>query len=263
MSTKKKIIGFLLTIVWTWLSYLVISNPASRTVGACLFIPILIILLLYLVLGAETLVSFFMPKPKTQKYNQAEEKVLLEKEIKEFFENYNKRNSELEFDYEKLLKHKVTALELLEFENTPRSKQIFKVAVKPNIEKEDILPEGFDVVRSSLNYREAFLVYPKKWTLEELIEASGVTGVNYSVTNEQILKRLKEWDVKFGIEKILDLNFDTLHIQLRKKISSSEALELAKEIYEFCPDVIDQGSGSVEHYAEETLEANAIFLWWD
>jgi hypothetical protein len=35
------------------------------------------------------------------------------------------------------------------------------------------------------------------------------------------------------------------------------------EMYYFCPDVVDQGTGSVKALAESILGANVWFFWWD
>jgi len=37
----------------------------------------------------------------------------------------------------------------------------------------------------------------------------------------------------------------------------------AEEVYQFCPDVVDQGAGSIDALAEEMKRTNALFLWWD
>jgi len=37
---------------------------------------------------------------------------------------------------------------------------------------------------------------------------------------------------------------------------------LAAKIYEFCPDVVDQGTGTVERLADE-LKTRKLFFWWD
>ena len=36
-----------------------------------------------------------------------------------------------------------------------------------------------------------------------------------------------------------------------------------RELYPFCPDIVDQGAGSIEAAAAEMRDANALFLWWD
>ena len=37
----------------------------------------------------------------------------------------------------------------------------------------------------------------------------------------------------------------------------------SEEVYEFCPDSVDQGVGEVENLKELIKEMNGIWLWWD
>lgn len=43
----------------------------------------------------------------------------------------------------------------------------------------------------------------------------------------------------------------------------TNADELAKDIYEFCPDVVDQGTETVKRLAAELRKTKRLFLWWD
>jgi hypothetical protein len=38
---------------------------------------------------------------------------------------------------------------------------------------------------------------------------------------------------------------------------------LAEEIYSMCPDVVDQGTGTVEELAREMKESKLLYFWWD
>jgi hypothetical protein len=38
---------------------------------------------------------------------------------------------------------------------------------------------------------------------------------------------------------------------------------LAQRIYAFCPDVVDQGHGSVAALAGSLAKEAALYLWWD
>jgi hypothetical protein len=38
---------------------------------------------------------------------------------------------------------------------------------------------------------------------------------------------------------------------------------MAKRMYAFCPDIVDQGTNTVEALARELKETNALFFWWD
>ena len=39
--------------------------------------------------------------------------------------------------------------------------------------------------------------------------------------------------------------------------------KFAREVYAFCPDIVDQGAGSVEELAKEIERTKSVYLWWD
>ena len=40
-----------------------------------------------------------------------------------------------------------------------------------------------------------------------------------------------------------------------------DLVELTKDIYEFCPDIVDQGTGDINSIAESLEGTSSIFLW--
>jgi hypothetical protein len=68
-------------------------------------------------------------------------------------------------------------------------------------------------------------------------------GINYDVTTEDIIKKLQDWDKLFGIQ-ISDISYDQVTVFFQKL--PDNLAEMAMEIYEFCPDVIDQGFGCMD-----------------
>jgi hypothetical protein len=73
-------------------------------------------------------------------------------------------------------------------------------------------------------------------------------GINCDLETEDIIEQLNIWDERYGIE-ILNVESDRVKV-LFKDIPDDVTL-LATEIYEFCPDIIDQHFG----YFKEMLEA--------
>ena len=65
-------------------------------------------------------------------------------------------------------------------------------------------------------------------------------GINYDITTEDLIAKLQQWDGQYGIE-IGEVTFDSLIVRFENLPTDLKAL--AEEIYEFCPDVIDQGFG--------------------
>jgi len=58
---------------------------------------------------------------------------------------------------------------------------------------------------------------------------------------------------------------DAAHDWVDARITTDPAnwKALAEEVYAFCPDVVDQGTGTVDALIEEVRSKKVLFLWWD
>lgn len=94
----------------------------------------------------------------------------------------------------------------------------------------------------------------------DILRYSRTDGINYGLTNEDIVEKISEWKTQYGLIVIgcgrdwLEVEFDRLPTDLDT---------FAKEVYEFCPDVVDQGVGTIEVLKEAIKGMNGIWLWWD
>jgi hypothetical protein len=85
-------------------------------------------------------------------------------------------------------------------------------------------------------------------------------GINHDYENEDIVLKIAEWNDKYGLIIIgcgrdwLELEFNEMPINLN---------EFAEEVYEFCPDIVDQGVGGIESLILMIQEMNGVWLWWD
>jgi hypothetical protein len=74
---------------------------------------------------------------------------------------------------------------------------------------------------------------------------------------------LRAWRDRYGAE-LIGLGADTLNLRVsRKPATREEALELAREHYFYCTDIIDQGMGSYRALAAGLMESDWWFFWWD
>jgi hypothetical protein len=87
-----------------------------------------------------------------------------------------------------------------------------------------------------------------------------VAGPNYSITNEQVLEKYGKWRERYGLE-LIGANVDWLSASISKPPRNWKAF--AAEVYEFSPDVVSQGTGTVAKLADEMRKVNELFLWWD
>lgn len=77
---------------------------------------------------------------------------------------------------------------------------------------------------------------------------------------EDLVRRLRRYDGEFGIE-IARAETDTVVFDLVR--APRDLAAFAWDQYEFCPDVVDQGVGSVEALEEAVDVTGRVYLWWD
>ena len=85
-------------------------------------------------------------------------------------------------------------------------------------------------------------------------------GINYDYENDDLVAKVSEWNKKFGLT-VIGCGRDWLELEFKKLPTDLDAF--SEEVYEFCPDSVDQGVGEVENLKELIKEMNGIWLWWD
>ncbi|WP_426448887.1 DUF4253 domain-containing protein [Paenibacillus sp. S-38] len=93
-----------------------------------------------------------------------------------------------------------------------------------------------------------------------IVEYEGTFAGNYDLTNEDILAKLKSFDERYGI-RIREASWDSVGFDLVRRPDDIPAF--CAELYEFCPDVVDEAVGSMEALEELVREDGYIVLWWD
>lgn len=103
----------------------------------------------------------------------------------------------------------------------------------------------------------AVLADPDPW---EYLKILKINGINYDVEHEDVIRRLRDWDSLYGLN-IVGAGMDWLFAEFDNPPNDWAAF--AEEVYEFCPDVVDQGAGSIEALASELKGMGGVYLWWD
>lgn len=94
----------------------------------------------------------------------------------------------------------------------------------------------------------------------DIVRLAATDAVNYDKTTDQIIEELRRWDSQFGID-IWQAETDT--VQLKLKSIPTDLPKFSQGLYEFCPDIVDQGVGDIESLQAAVKQERAIFLWWD
>lgn len=85
-------------------------------------------------------------------------------------------------------------------------------------------------------------------------------GINHDLDHDQVMERYRQWDARYGL-RLVGAGQDWLEAELVKPPADWQAF--AKEVYAFCPDVVDQGTGDISALASEMRASRRVFLWWD
>jgi hypothetical protein len=73
----------------------------------------------------------------------------------------------------------------------------------------------------------------------------------------------RDWESRFGAT-LAGMGSDTIEFMVsRPPQQNKRALNLAIEHYLYCPDIVEQGCGTVENLAAQLKGGNAWSFWWD
>ncbi len=94
----------------------------------------------------------------------------------------------------------------------------------------------------------------------EILRLMGTNGWNYAIGPDSIVAWLKalERDHPFVLT---GMGFDWVEGRFRSAIRDANAL--ARQLYAFCPDVVSQGTETVEALAQELVASQGLYCWWD
>jgi len=197
------------------------------------------------------------------------------------------KKNDLSADETELIKKLDFNIELIKELKAETKSKLFQL---PAIDQEtaDVLDKLYDGIRSKASEGKVNLIVKKLkakfkengylifvFTGEEDFKSIGVIkgtneldilryrrtdGVNYGHENEDIISKISEWNNQFGLT-VLGCGRDWLELEFKKLPTDLEAF--SHEVYEFCPDSVEQGVGEVENLEPLIIEMNGIWLWWD
>jgi hypothetical protein len=94
----------------------------------------------------------------------------------------------------------------------------------------------------------------------KVLREVNTNGINYDIDNDSLLKIIKVFDDKYALD-LVGCSGDWCEFRIGKE--PADWLNFAKEAYAVCPDIVDQGSASVEALADEMKAGKILYFWWD
>jgi hypothetical protein len=92
-----------------------------------------------------------------------------------------------------------------------------------------------------------------------VMAAMDTNGDNYEIGTAGVIAWMKELE-QAQPYILTGIGFDYMEGHFTSQVTNS--LSLAKRMYQFCPDIVDQGVDNVEALAKE-LEKGRLYFWWD
>ncbi|CAM3726853.1 DUF4253 domain-containing protein [Mesobacillus thioparans] len=96
----------------------------------------------------------------------------------------------------------------------------------------------------------------------DILKIQQTNGDNYDISNEMVISKLKEWHHRYPFT-IIGADLDWVEASFQGIPNGKELRSFATEMYQFCPDIVEQGAGSINGLMEELKESKKLFLWWD
>lgn len=128
--------------------------------------------------------------------------------------------------------------------------------------KEQLKQKGYIIFISDLGYNEnpyKIGIIPGNDKYDSL-RFMATNGINYDHDTNDVVEKLKEWDKTYGIE-IIGSGMDFVEVRLERLPENLKAF--SNEVYEYCPDSVDQGVGTIEALENCIKETSRVFMWWD
>ncbi len=126
---------------------------------------------------------------------------------------------------------------------------------------ERIRPEGYSIYRSRMGFDgepdEVCVLMTQQMDMA-ILRYEQTDGINYEITTDSLIQVLEAWDLQLTV---IGASSDWMDANIGNPVSDWNVL--ARQVYAFCPDVVDQGTGTVEALAEEMRRAKTLYLWWD
>ena len=124
--------------------------------------------------------------------------------------------------------------------------------------------KGFYLFRSQQNFGirgrpDHVALFPRSDPYE-ILRLMGTNGWNYDIGPDSIVAWLRALERDHPLV-LTGIAFDWVEGRFRSAIGDAEVL--ARRFYALCPDIVDQGTETVEALARELVESRRLYCWWD
>lgn len=125
----------------------------------------------------------------------------------------------------------------------------------------ELKPFGCLAFISERGSKKASVAIVKGHDQFDILRIQQTNGENYDISNNKVIYTLKEMHKQYPFT-ILGAGHDWAEVKFIELPKNNDIL-LLKNVYEFCPDIADQGTENIEDLIEEMKKTRKMFFWWD
>lgn len=94
----------------------------------------------------------------------------------------------------------------------------------------------------------------------DILRVMQTNGEDEDVSNEEIIARLREWGKDSPLE-IIGAENDWIELEFKKVPKNLKSF--VKELEDFCPAVIEDGTSAEEELVKDIQKTKRLYLWWE
>lgn len=94
----------------------------------------------------------------------------------------------------------------------------------------------------------------------DILRVRSTDGINFDITNDSVLKLARIWHDQYGLE-FTGAALDWFEARIIRP--PADWLAFAQALYAVCPDIVDQGTNTVQALADELRRTKLLYCWWD
>lgn len=121
------------------------------------------------------------------------------------------------------------------------------------------LAQGCYVCSSDGLHQDNLYIFPTT-DKYQVIAAMGTNGANYELGNADVIRWLKKLEAEQPFI-LTAIGSDVLSGKFTTPIQNPQSL--ARRMYKFCPDIVDQGCETLDVLATELAQYGRLYFWWD
>jgi len=94
----------------------------------------------------------------------------------------------------------------------------------------------------------------------EILRIMHTNGDDDDVSHEDVIAKLKQWEKRIRFE-IVGAENDWVEIEFRTM--PQDLKTFAEDVYEFSPETVDEGTGSLAELVKDISATKRLVLWWN